>query len=169
MIRKLFLAALVAATAVLPLAASANFKSNYAAWREMSQGAQAAYVMGAIDREMNISPVADDGPIVAFGRGVRECLSRRLQVTSGMMVEAVTDAYRANPDLWGVAPIYMLQYAILKMCEGEVAPRVAAAGSAVLTADQLINALKDTEKERASLRSPEPQQPQPQQAVRRRS
>lgn len=73
-------------------AAHAEMVSDYAGWRKLTAGEQAAYAAGFIDGHL----VGDGGPAsVAYTLGARACFAK-LGVTAKSLAGTINDYYRQN-------------------------------------------------------------------------
>jgi hypothetical protein len=104
--------------ALLTSSARAEFLNNYAAWQQQSATIQAGFVEGVYDHAMAIgTPEYPAGIVMGFGLG--DC-GARVRFTSGQLAQAVSDAYRVNPQIWGQKATVVTWYALVRICESDI-------------------------------------------------
>lgn len=169
MVRKPLLAAIVAASMMLPMAAQAFYITSYTQWQRLSAEARQGIVMGGMDQLISIRGAGFAGKQTAgmhWRAGLIACLGQRIQANSVMMEQAVTDAYRANPDLWRVPVAPMIEYVATRMCETDINMAADVWNEPHIRANSLLEDMRRLA--RLIAQTPQQQQQQQQQSSRRR-
>lgn len=129
------------ATASVLSAARAEFVIDYAGSQRLSESTRLGFVMGAMDRLT--ATMGGDAGWAAFYDGTRTCTTFRVRSTAGALEQAVGDTYRANPELWGLSAVSILQYVVHRLCEPEINQRRQAAGvESITSATYLANMMR---------------------------
>lgn len=97
--------------------AQRTYVQNYAGWQGLSSLGREGYVMGIIDFGQVF--YVEGAAAQARQWGVDACL-RRVSPVSTSVADAVTDTYRANPEIWGLSPTAVLNYVIIRMCANDI-------------------------------------------------
>lgn len=116
MASKSFATALVVASVLLPMPSRA-FSEGYPQWQRWSAATRQGYTMGALNQLLSVRGIGAEG--LWWTAGASVCLLR-LDLTAAVYEQQVTDAYRANPDLWTVPAAKMVEYVVVRMCEAEI-------------------------------------------------
>lgn len=111
--RKFILVVVFFAAVAGPL--SAGFKNNFTQWREMEAYGQFNYVMGLVDAETNNFFTGEPEWITAQRQGIIKC-TVALKLTAGMISDAITNHYQANPRDWSLPIVPVFQQAIRSIC-----------------------------------------------------
>jgi hypothetical protein len=102
----------IAALLLLALPAQAEFVNSYGTWSKLTPAEQSAFVAGAFDASIIPQNEPDD---LAYSYGIVAC-ANAIDLSAAMLVDAVSNYYINNTEVWDVPAVVVLHNLLHKTC-----------------------------------------------------